>query len=166
MSTRLAEERHTPGNHLVAHRMTLPCSAEGFGEAVNRVRRRAEAIRTSRMGDATRLALSALTPRLGEWATRWMSVAQAAPVVASSVTFPDAMTCAGGRLTAASMFCEPHDERLCYLSFTRTTDVIRCAVVYDDAPLLTRPTSPAIGRRHCTHARKRCFMPGPSFTRR
>ncbi|MCT9108924.1 hypothetical protein ACFWD7_11250 [Streptomyces mirabilis] len=85
------------------------------------------------MRDAARLALAPLTPRLGEWATSRMTVAQAAPVVASSVTFPGAMTCAEGRLAAASMFCDPHNERLAFLSFTRTTNVIRCAVVYDDA---------------------------------
>ncbi|MFF3580421.1 hypothetical protein [Streptomyces mirabilis] len=118
MPTRLAQEQLAPGNRLVSHRLSLPCSAEELGEAVDRVRDQSQTVPASRMRDAARLALTPLTPRLGEWATSRMAVAQAAPVVASSVTYPGAMTCAGGRLIAASMFCDPYNERLAFLSFT------------------------------------------------
>lgn len=133
MSTRSAQQRHAPGNHSVSHRLLLPCSAERLAEAIRRVSRQTAAVRKTRQRDASRLALIPLTPRLGDWVIDRMTVTRAAPVVASSVTFPRTVTCAGARLTGASMFCDPYNKRLAYISFTRTTDVIRCTAVYDSA---------------------------------
>lgn len=80
MSTRLAQERLAPGNRLVSHRLSLPCSAGELGEAVNRVRRQSQTVRASRMRDAARLALAPLTPRLGKWATSRMAVGDGGPL--------------------------------------------------------------------------------------
>ncbi|MFD9277851.1 wax ester/triacylglycerol synthase domain-containing protein [Streptomyces mirabilis] len=61
MSTRLAQERLAPGNRLVSHRLSLPCSAEELDEAVNRVRDRRR--RSGHPGCATPPAsLSHLSP--------------------------------------------------------------------------------------------------------
>ncbi|MFI9202228.1 wax ester/triacylglycerol synthase domain-containing protein [Streptomyces sp. NPDC053048] len=134
MSTRQPHERHTPGNRVAAHRLLLPCSEEGFGEAVGRVNRQTAAVRDTRRRDAARAALARpLVPRLADWTVRTMGNRRSVPLGASSVTFPQAFSCFGARLTAASMFYNMQENVPTYLSLTRTPDTVRCALMYDAA---------------------------------
>ncbi|MEU3183887.1 hypothetical protein ABZ707_06685 [Streptomyces sp. NPDC006923] len=132
MSTRLIDERLAPGNRLVSHHLLLPCSADRFADALDGVHRQTNAVRAGRTRDSARVALAALTPRLGESVADRTTAPEGAQIVASSVTFPGEVACAGARLTAASLMCDPYNGRLSYISFARTTDVVRCTAVYDE----------------------------------
>lgn len=131
MSTRGPGERYAPGNHVVGHRLVLPCGAQRLPEALARVRRQTDAVRRTRTRDARRLAVRVLPHRAGEWAMGL--VKNAVPIGVSSVTVTDHMRCFGARLTGASMFYDVHDGLLGYVSFTRAGGVVRCGVVYDVA---------------------------------
>jgi diacylglycerol O-acyltransferase len=133
ISTRLTAERFSPGNRLASHHLLLPCSEERFADALNGVHRQTNAIRASRMRDSARAALAMLTPRLGERVVDRMAAPQGAQIVAGSVSLSGEVACAGARLRAASMTCDPYNGRLSYISFTRTTHVVRCTAIYDEA---------------------------------
>ncbi|GGT00067.1 MULTISPECIES: wax ester/triacylglycerol synthase domain-containing protein [Streptomyces] len=134
MSTRRPAERHRPGNHVVFHRLHLPVTAGPLPAAVAEVRRRTDAVRHSRRRDALRALLELPRPLApGVRALRTVVNPRIYPFAVSSVHFPESFTCFGGRLAGASLFLYLGDDsqRLVYLSFTRTPDTVRCAVVAD-----------------------------------
>lgn len=134
MSTRTPRQRLAPGNHIAFHRLHLPVTAATLTASAAEVHRQTDAVRRSGRRDALR-ALLALPcpPDAGVRALRTVINPRLYPFAVSSVSFPRTFTCFGGRLDAASLFLHIGDDeqRPVYLSFTRTPDTVRCAVVTD-----------------------------------
>ncbi|CAL9661789.1 hypothetical protein SUDANB145_07018 [Streptomyces sp. enrichment culture] len=134
MSTRTPRQRLAPGNHIAFHRLHLPVTAATLRASAAEVRRQTDAVRRSRRRDALRALLDLpCPPALGSRALRAVVSARLYPFAVSSVSFPQSFTCFGARLSAASLFLHIGDDeqRPVYLSFTRTPDTVRCAVVTD-----------------------------------
>ncbi|MEU9558386.1 wax ester/triacylglycerol synthase domain-containing protein [Streptomyces fumanus] len=133
MSLRQKHERHAPGNRLVAQFVRLPCSTPRFEDVLRDIHRQTLATRVTGQRDALRLAMRLSPSRPGKYVCQALIAGKRAPVIASTVVFPSDFTCAGARLRAASMFNDLYGGRLCYVSFTRAADVIRCGTYYDGA---------------------------------
>ncbi|MEV5237948.1 wax ester/triacylglycerol synthase domain-containing protein [Streptomyces cinnamoneus] len=131
MSTRQAHERYAAGNRLAAYRLLLPCTAGTLAEAADQVRRQTTAARNCRRRESGRAALNYLPLPLGLAGTRLLSHPTRVPVVASSITFPEAPVCFGARPVGASMFCDLRTGSLGYMSFTRVAGTVRCGVAFD-----------------------------------
>ncbi|MCZ9351176.1 hypothetical protein NGM36_15460 [Streptomyces mutabilis] len=133
MSLRQDRERYAVGTRISAHQVDLPCQSQDLGQAVRRVHRQTLALRTHRVRDASRLALSLLPVALGHRMAGVVLGATSARLFTSSITLPADFTCLGGRLSAASMISDLFSGRLCYVSFTRAAGVVRCGIVADEA---------------------------------
>ncbi|GAA4811996.1 wax ester/triacylglycerol synthase domain-containing protein [Streptomyces ziwulingensis] len=131
MSTRRPHERHAPGNHIGARPLVLPGRAVTLDAAVAAVRRQTQAVRAEGR-DAARVLLGLPWPLgPGPRLLRTLLGPRLHPLATSSITFPEAFTCFGARLEAASMFMAVGEGSPVYLSFTRTPGTVRCTVVTD-----------------------------------
>ncbi|WP_320774015.1 wax ester/triacylglycerol synthase domain-containing protein [Streptomyces sp. CRN 30] len=145
MSTRGPRQRLRPGNHIAYHRLHLPVTAPTFAASVAEVRRQTDAVRRTLRRDALRTVQSLPGPLAPPvLAVRAAVNIRLYPLAVSSVSFPEAFPCFGGRLAGASLFLHIADteQRPVYVSFTRTPDTVRCTVVTDAA----RPHTTALPR--------------------
>ncbi|WPO70372.1 hypothetical protein [Streptomyces sp. KN37] len=167
MSFREEHELYAVGNRLTSYRLTLPCHLTDIEHSIRHIRQQTQAARTHRVRHAARPALRLLPVTLGQRMVGAVYGVTAAPIVISNITLPAMFTCLNGRLSAASLICDPVNRRLCYISFTHAAGLIRCGIVCDDA-LPQATTIPALWRQavgaiasdgHTTHHRSTAAVP-------
>ncbi|MDK0524375.1 wax ester/triacylglycerol synthase domain-containing protein [Streptomyces sp. ML-6] len=132
VSTRTPQQRHLPGNRLGVHRLVLPHRAGTLEESIAAVARQTGAVRNSRQRDALRALLeSRAAPQAAARAYRAALRARVTPLVVSSVTVPGGFTAFGAPLCSAALLLNVFEGFPAYVSFTRTTDLVRCSAVSD-----------------------------------
>lgn len=136
MSTRRPSEKYFPGNFVGADRLELPCAAATIDVALADVRRQTDIERHTNRRDAARAVLNLPGPlRPRARMLRMLNSPRFYPLLASSITYPEAFSCFDAHLSAASMILNVGDLSPVYLSFTRTPTTVRCTVVTDEKRL-------------------------------
>ncbi|MET9921251.1 wax ester/triacylglycerol synthase domain-containing protein [Streptomyces sp. NPDC006435] len=132
VSTRTPQQRHLPGNRLGVHRLILPHRAGTLDESIAAVARQTGAVRNSRQRDALRALLENRTaPQAAARAYRAALRARVTPLVVSSVTVPGGLTAFGAPLCSAALLLNVFEGFPAYVSFTRTTALVRCSAAAD-----------------------------------
>ncbi|MER8046570.1 wax ester/triacylglycerol synthase domain-containing protein [Streptomyces sp. NPDC094032] len=130
MSYRTYADRDAPGNRMLAVRLDLPVTAHDLDQAVRLVRGTTEPLRRHRAKDSRRTALALLPDGLHAAALRTNT--RATGFIASSLTFPEPAHVNGARMTGATALFPPDETLTAYVSFTRASGRIRCALVHDE----------------------------------